>query len=86
VQAGWQAIAGRVRRDGQIDGITDAAVPGYELVYYYNRPTRPTVLEGYGPVLLAGAETVAMLDLVDIDRTFDTFHYRFRNPGSTEAQ
>jgi unsaturated rhamnogalacturonyl hydrolase len=75
-QAGWQAVAQRVQRDGQINGITESAVPGYDLVYYYNRPVRTSVLDGYGPVLHAGAEMIAMIEGVEIDRTFDTFHYR----------
>jgi rhamnogalacturonyl hydrolase YesR len=79
-QAGWQAVAQRVQRDGQINGITETTVPGYDLVYYYNRPVRTSVLDGYGPVLMAGAEMIAMLEGVEIDRTFDTYHYRSRTP------
>jgi hypothetical protein len=45
-------------------------------VYYYNRPTELGALQGYGPVLMAGAETIAMLRGFDIERSLNTFHYR----------
>ena len=75
-QAGWQALAKRVRADGRIEGICVSTTAAYDAVYYYNRPTDLGAMQGYGPVLMAGAETIAMLRQFDIERSLNTFHYR----------
>jgi rhamnogalacturonyl hydrolase YesR len=77
-QAGWQAVATRVRPDGQIEGICVGTTAAYDAVYYYNRPTALHAMQGYGPVLMAGAEVITMLRSFDIDRKLNTFHYRAR--------
>jgi hypothetical protein len=35
-------------------------------------------MQGYGPVLMAGAEVITMLRNFDIDKSVNTFHYRAR--------
>jgi rhamnogalacturonyl hydrolase YesR len=77
-QAGWQALATRVRPDGRIEGICVSTTAAYDAVYYYNRPTELGAMQGYGPVLMAGAEVIDMLRGFDIQRTLNTFHYRKR--------
>jgi unsaturated rhamnogalacturonyl hydrolase len=78
-QAGWKAVAQRVRADGQIEGICVGTTAAYDAVYYYNRPTDLGAMQGYGPTLMAGAEVITMLRSFDIDRTLNTFHYRARS-------
>jgi unsaturated rhamnogalacturonyl hydrolase len=75
-QTGWQAVATRVHPDGQIEGICVSTTAAYDAVYYYNRPTDLKAMQGYGPVLMAGAEVITMLRSFDINRTLNTFHYR----------
>jgi unsaturated rhamnogalacturonyl hydrolase len=75
-QAGWQAVSRRVRSDGRIEGICVSTTAAYDMVYYYNRPTDLGAMQGYGPVLMAGAEVISMLRQFDIERTLNTFHYR----------
>ena len=77
-QTGWQAVATRVRADGKIEGICVSTTAAYDAVYYYNRPTDLGATQGYGPVLMAGAEVMAMLRGFDIDRNLNTFHYRVK--------
>jgi len=77
-QTGWQAIAKRVREDGRIDGICVGTTAAYDAVYYYNRPTDTAAMQGYGPVLMAGAEMITMLRSFEIERALNTFHYRPR--------
>ncbi|MCX6543668.1 MAG: glycoside hydrolase family 88 protein [Acidobacteria bacterium] len=77
-QTGWQAVARRVRQDGQIEGICVSTTAAYDAVYYYNRPTDLKAMQGYGPVLMAGAEVIAMLRAFDIEKSVNTFHYRAR--------
>jgi rhamnogalacturonyl hydrolase YesR len=79
-QTGWQAVAKRVLPDGRIEGICVSTTAAYDPVYYYNRPTDLGAMQGYGPVLMAGAEVIAMLRSFDISRTLNTFHYKARKP------
>ena len=75
-QAGWQALAAKVRADGRIEGICVSTTAAYDAVYYYNRPTDLGAMQGYGPTLMAGAEVIAMLRNFDVGKTLNTFHYR----------
>jgi rhamnogalacturonyl hydrolase YesR len=77
-QAGWQALATRVREDGKIEGICVSTTAAYDAVYYYNRPTELKAMQGYGPVLMAGAEVIEMLRTFDVVKTLNTYHYRAR--------
>jgi unsaturated rhamnogalacturonyl hydrolase len=79
-QAGWQALSTRIRSDGQIEGICVSTTAAYDAVYYYNRPTDLAAMQGYGPVLMAGAEVIDLLRSFDIERSLNTFHYRVRKP------
>jgi hypothetical protein len=40
-------------------------------------------MQGYGPVLMAGAEMLTLLRSFDIDHTLNTFHYRPKNAPKT---
>lgn len=75
-QAGWQAVAHRVRDTGEIDGICVGTTAAYDAVYYYNRPTSVRAMQGYGPTLMAGAEMIQLLRNFDVERKLNTFHYR----------
>jgi unsaturated rhamnogalacturonyl hydrolase len=74
-QAGWRALEQRVRPDGQIEGICVGTTAAYDAVYYYNRPTDVTAMQGYGPTLMAGAEMITMIRNFDIRRANNTFYY-----------
>jgi unsaturated rhamnogalacturonyl hydrolase len=74
-QTGWRALEQRVRADGQIEGICVGTTAAYDAVYYYNRPTDLTAMQGYGPTLMAGAEVMTMIRNFDIRRVNNTFYY-----------
>jgi rhamnogalacturonyl hydrolase YesR len=74
-QAGWRALEQRVRADGQIEGICVGTTAAYDAVYYYNRPTDLTAMQGYGPTLMAGAEVMTMIRSFEIRRVNNTFYY-----------
>jgi rhamnogalacturonyl hydrolase YesR len=82
-QTAWQAVEQRIRPDGMVEGICYATTAAYDAVYYYNRPTRIDAMQGYGPVLMAGAEMITMLRSFDIDHTLNTFHYRPKGATKT---
>jgi unsaturated rhamnogalacturonyl hydrolase len=85
-QTGWQALAKRIRPDGRIENICVSTTAAYDAVYYYNRPTDLAAMQGYGPVLMAGAEVITMLRSFDIQRNLNTFHYRARTSASEEKK
>jgi len=74
-QTGWRALEKRVRADGQIEGTCVGTTAAYDALYYYNRPTDPQAMHGYGPTLLAGAEVMTLLRNFDIRRVNNTFYY-----------
>jgi rhamnogalacturonyl hydrolase YesR len=82
-QAGWKAVEHRIHDNGQVEGICYATTAAYDALYYYNRPTRLDAMQGYGPVLMAGAEIITMLRQFDIDHTLNTFHYRAKSAAKT---
>ena len=65
-----------MRADGNIDGICVSTTAAADAVYYYNRPTHITAMQGHGAVLMAGAEVMQMVDKFSISRTNNTFYYR----------
>lgn len=76
-QAGWAGLTTRVRPTGIIDGICVGTTFASDAVYYYHRPTIPTGTMGYGPVILAGAEMIRLLqnDAFEIRLRNRTYHY-----------
>jgi len=74
-QSGWRALEQRIRPDGQIEGICVGTTAAYDAAYYYHRPTDLRAMQGYGPVLMAGAEVMTMLRNFDIRRVNNTFYY-----------
>ena len=74
-QAGWRAVEQRVRADGTLDGACVQTTAAYDAVYYYNRPTDPKAMQGFGAVLMAGAEVTTMLRTFEIQKRLNTFHY-----------
>lgn len=74
-QAGWRALEQRVRADGQIEGICVGTTAAHDMVYYYNRPTLPNAMQGFGPALMAGAEMITLLRNFEIRKANNTFYY-----------
>ncbi len=74
-QSGWRALEQRIRPDGQVEGICVGTTAAYDAVYYYNRPTELSAMQGYGPTLMAGAEVITMIRSFDIRRVNNTFYY-----------
>ena len=64
--APWPRPAGsglttRVNAKGQVEGTCVGTTLASDHVYYYNRPQSVYATHGYGPVLLAGAEMIRLL-------------------------
>ncbi|MCD2519004.1 glycoside hydrolase family 88 protein [Massilia sp. G4R7] len=81
-QAGWGGVSSRINPHGGIeDGVVATTLAG-DNVYYYNRPVSVNAMAGYGPVLLAGAEIIKLLNnpRVEITDKVKTYHYRTKAP------
>ncbi|ACB74629.1 glycoside hydrolase family 88/105 protein [Opitutus terrae] len=60
VTLGWNAVAQQVNAIGQVEGTCVGTGMGFDPMFYYYRPTSVFAAHGYGPVLLAGAELIAL--------------------------
>jgi rhamnogalacturonyl hydrolase YesR len=58
---GWNAVSSKVNATGQVEGTCVGTGMGFDPAFYYHRPTHPLAAHGYGPTLLAGAETLNLL-------------------------
>jgi rhamnogalacturonyl hydrolase YesR len=76
-QAGWIGVSTRVNARGQVEGSCVGTTLASDHVYYYNRPVSVYATHGYGPVLLAGAEMILLLQnpAIDIQYKLRTYHY-----------
>ena len=84
-QAGWNALSARVDAQGKVEGTCVGTTFASDQVYYYNRPTSTAALHGYGPMLLAGAEMIRLLEnpAFEIQYRVRTYHYVPKNGGAT---
>ncbi|MRV71737.1 glycoside hydrolase family 88 protein [Duganella sp. FT92W] len=60
VNLAWNAVAGKVTANGQIEGICVGTGMAFDPAFYAYRPTSVKAAHGYGPTLMAGAEIIAM--------------------------
>lgn len=58
----WNAINTKINNKGQVEGTCVGTGMGFDLAYYYYRPVNVYAAHGYGPVLLAGAEMISLLE------------------------
>ena len=58
----WNAVATKVNDKGQVEGTCVGTGMAFDPAFYYYRPTNVYAAHGYGPVLLAGAEIVNLLN------------------------
>jgi len=81
-QAGWIGVTTRVNARGQVEGTCVGTTLASDHVYYYNRPQSAYATHGYGPVLLAGAEMIRLLQNpgVDVQYKLRTYHYVPKQP------
>lgn len=84
-QAGWAGLVTRINPKGQVEGTCVGTTFASDQIYYYNRPSSVYAMHGYGPVLLAGAEMIALLNnsSFEIQVKLRTYHYVPREGGTT---
>lgn len=57
----WQGVSTKVSVAGEVEDVCVGTGVGFDPAFYYYRPRSVRAAHGYGPVLLAGAEVIAML-------------------------
>ncbi len=72
---GWNALGTQINNIGQIENVCVGTGVSYEPAYYYNRHVHPYTAHGYGPVLMAGSEMLALLDGFDIRQSTAIYFY-----------
>ena len=72
---GWNALGTQINNIGQIENVCVGTGVSYEPAYYYNRHVHPYTAHGYGPVLMAGSEMLALLDGFDIHQSTAIYFY-----------
>jgi len=60
VSLAWNAVAKQVNAQGQVENVCIGTGMGFDPAFYYYRPVSVYAAHGYGPVLLAGAEMIAL--------------------------
>jgi rhamnogalacturonyl hydrolase YesR len=58
----WNAVTTKINTKGQVEGTCVGTGMAFDPAFYYFRPTSPFAAHGYGPVLLAGAEVINLLN------------------------
>ena len=58
----WNAISTKVNEKGQVEGTCVGTGMGFDPAFYYYRPVNLFAGHGYGPVMLAGAEIITLLE------------------------
>lgn len=64
---GWNAVSNRINNKGQVEGSCVGTGIGFDPAYYSYRPVNVSAAQGYGPVLLAGAETIRLIEKYNFD-------------------
>jgi rhamnogalacturonyl hydrolase YesR len=59
--AGWKGVSTKINELGQVEGTCVGTGLGFNVGFYYKRPTDVYAAHGYGPVFLAGAEMIQLL-------------------------
>jgi rhamnogalacturonyl hydrolase YesR len=59
---GWNAVTTKVNDKGQVEGTCVGTGMAFDPMFYYYRPTNVYAAHGYGPVLLAGAEIINLIN------------------------
>lgn len=63
----WNAVSTKVNSQGQVEGTCVGTGMAFDPAFYFYRPTNVHAAHGYGPVLLAGAEMITLIESHKID-------------------
>ncbi len=67
---GWNAVSTQIDASGAVQGTCVGTGIGWDAAFYAYRPVSPHAAHGYGPVILAGAEVLEMLEKLGDDVSY----------------
>ena len=59
---GWHAVSTKINERGEVDGTCVGTGMAFDPAFYYYRPVNVHAAHSYGPVLLAGAEMINLIN------------------------
>ena len=80
---GWHAVASQVTQGGQVAGVCVGTGMAFDPAFYYYRPVNVYAAHGYGPVILAGAEVIRLINNGIIRMNDSAVHFYKNAPKST---
>jgi rhamnogalacturonyl hydrolase YesR len=80
--AGWSGLSTRINDKGQVEGTCVGTTFASDQVYYYARPTSVNAMHGYGPMLLAGAEMIKLVNNPNFEIQYKVRTYHFVPKGN----
>lgn len=80
---GWNAVNSKINKEGQVEGTCVGTGMGFEPAFYYYRPVSPYAAHGYGPVLLAGAEIIRLIQNQHLRLNDSAINFYSTEPTST---
>src|SRR5690606_22634982 len=80
----WNAISTAINDKGQIEGTCVGTGMGFDPAFYYHRPVNVYAAHGYGPVLLAGAAMISLLE-TNYRKMNDSAIMFYTDPITTDA-
>jgi rhamnogalacturonyl hydrolase YesR len=79
----WNAVAQQVDEQGHVMGTCVGTGMAFDPAFYYYRPINAFAAHGYGPVLLAGAEIIALLEKMHPKMNDSAVQFYFKEQVST---
>jgi Predicted unsaturated glucuronyl hydrolase involved in regulation of bacterial surface properties, and related proteins len=77
---GWNAVSTQINEQGEVEGTCVGTGMAFDPAFYYYRPIHKYAAHGYGPVLLAGAEMVSLLNSRVIKMNDSAVQYYEKDP------
>lgn len=81
-QLGWSAVSTKISESGRVEGTCVGTGMGFDPAYYYHRPVSSSAAHGYGPVILAGAEMIRLINLNNPEMNDSAIQYYYNKQKS----
>lgn len=83
-QLGWSAVSTTINDKGQVEGTCVGTGMAFDPAFYYHRPVNVFAAHGYGPVLLAGAEMINLINKFFPQMNDSAIQYYSTKPNTTK--
>ena len=75
----WNAVVTKINDKGQVEGTCVGTGMAFDPAFYYYRPINVYAAHGYGPVLLAGAEIINLLNRFSFEMNDSSIQLKEKN-------